>query len=357
MLLIFDCCYAGNLIPRDERSYYSSRSFELIAACGRSATTSLPGPASFTSALIWALKSLVADRNRFTTLELQTKVMSCPSFPKKQLVTGGEINEPCDQRLILAPVSRTADRASPASITTTGSNDGQFQRSLEYYLDLRLWFESQPNENEISNLAKKHKRLMVDKQIGAHRIDWHGLKNVELARHEREERVVVERAARKWMDIARLGNKLGTGRKPTSQAPDTNGEGTSNGGITSTGATIGTYTRQSSISDESIIGSTSHKVPREPNGSAIAPTPRNRTLAKYVQHHHDLGLKLLEDVDGNQPLAFHNETKGNAKVARSTIAHFVQDTHPLLRVVIMASLTACAWYALPWRLFNVFTIK
>jgi hypothetical protein len=116
-----------------------------------------------------------------------------------------------------------------------GSNDGQLQRSLEYYLDLRLWFELQPNENEINNLAKKHKRLMIDKQIGAHRIDWHGLKNVELARREREGRVVVERVARKWMDIL-------TGRKPASQALSTHGEGTSDGRVNSTATTIGTHT-------------------------------------------------------------------------------------------------------------------
>jgi len=50
----------------------------------------MPGEDSFTTALIWALKFLVEDRKRFTTLELQTKIMDAPNFPKNQFVPVGE---------------------------------------------------------------------------------------------------------------------------------------------------------------------------------------------------------------------------------------------------------------------------
>ncbi|KAF4624049.1 hypothetical protein G7Y89_g14124 [Cudoniella acicularis] len=110
-LLIFDCCYAGNLTLRDVQSSRPTRSFEYIAACGSTDETNFPGPESFTSAMIWALEDLVKSQKRFTTLELQNKIMNeAPSFPRKQSVLVMERDDPCDQRLVLAPLPPRINR-------------------------------------------------------------------------------------------------------------------------------------------------------------------------------------------------------------------------------------------------------
>src|SRR5436305_613963 len=56
ILVIFDCCQAGTL-RHDFRSR-PGRCFEFLVACAANETTRIPGPGSFTSALIWALKEL-----------------------------------------------------------------------------------------------------------------------------------------------------------------------------------------------------------------------------------------------------------------------------------------------------------
>ncbi|CAL8574966.1 hypothetical protein XPA_000912 [Xanthoria parietina] len=84
VLEIFDCCCAGTIgLARGER-----RLFEYLAAVeGHDGTTKIPGPESFTTALIFALKELVKekDEGRFTTDELLRKIKTdAPNFPKDQ---------------------------------------------------------------------------------------------------------------------------------------------------------------------------------------------------------------------------------------------------------------------------------
>jgi hypothetical protein len=182
-LLIFDCCYAGNLLPKDVRSPWQARGFECIAACGKNETTNWPGENSFTAALIWALRTLVRKRTRFSTQELQTAIMGAPKFPPKQHVPLIERNEPCDQRLVLAPI-RKGDEEAEESPTETSEPEHP-----KYHLDLRLWYLNKPEEEEISSFARRLRKLMIDDGIGASRIGWLGLKNRELANEERVQQI------------------------------------------------------------------------------------------------------------------------------------------------------------------------
>ncbi|KAH9219763.1 hypothetical protein DL95DRAFT_457032 [Leptodontidium sp. 2 PMI_412] len=196
VLLIFDCCYAGNLLTRNVRSYYQTRSYETLAACGRREVTNPPGEDSFTSALIWALKDLLKERKRFTITELQTRIMNgAPNFPKAQFVPLLERHDPCDQRLILAPLPSGLEAESPISTPSTQTLDLR-----QNYLDLRFWFATRPNEEEIRNLAMRLRRDMMDKNIGAHSIGWLALKNVDLVRSEKE---VARNVAKHWRWVAR----------------------------------------------------------------------------------------------------------------------------------------------------------
>lgn len=201
ILLIFDCCFAGILLDQNVRSWpcYPTRRFECLAACHSQQTTRFPGKSSFTSALIWALTELGKTRKRFTTLELQTKIMNeAPEFPKGQFVPLLERGEPCDQRLVLAPQSTSIEPTSPASTASNYLNE-----PLRNYMDLRFWFPSRPNEEHVANLAKRLKQLMLDGSIGARRIRLEGLTNIDLEPHEKH---IARVAVNKWKSVVSWGS-------------------------------------------------------------------------------------------------------------------------------------------------------
>ncbi|RAL62830.1 hypothetical protein DID88_004672 [Monilinia fructigena] len=56
VLVVFDCCNAGEMERDVKASDFTRRAFEYISATPQRSTTRKPGPKSFTSALIWALK-------------------------------------------------------------------------------------------------------------------------------------------------------------------------------------------------------------------------------------------------------------------------------------------------------------
>jgi hypothetical protein len=171
-LLIFDCCYAGNLLPCDVHPHYPTRSFECIAACGRDKETTRPGKKSFTAALIWSLETLERDRKSFTTQDLQARIMKAPDFPRKQFVPLLQHDEPRDQRLVLAPLPTDFNTIPPKFETPIPTS----KKLPQNYLDLRFWFLNCPDEGGIENLASQCIKLIKEENISASRIGWLGLK-------------------------------------------------------------------------------------------------------------------------------------------------------------------------------------
>jgi hypothetical protein len=194
VLLIFDCCYAGNLLPSHLNPHYPTRSFECIAACGKDKETTLPGENSFTTALIWALKTLEKNRKSFTTQELQAMIMEAPNFPGKQFVPLLQHNEPRDQRLVLAPLATDSD-TTPLNFAVSTPTSHELPQD---YLDLRLWYLNRPDEEEIKNLASQFGKLMKEGDISATRIGWLGLKE--------RDRKVASNVARRWRKNVTVGN-------------------------------------------------------------------------------------------------------------------------------------------------------
>jgi hypothetical protein len=165
VLLIFDCCYAGNLLPCNVHPHYPSKSFECIAACGRDKETSRPGETSFTTALIWSLKVLERDRKPFTTQELRTTIMKAPKFPAKQFVPLIQQDESRDQQLVIAPFTTDSNTMSPKiAISSRASNEAS--------LDLRFWYPNHPDEEEIKKLAHHLRKILEEESISASRIGW-----------------------------------------------------------------------------------------------------------------------------------------------------------------------------------------
>ncbi len=97
--------------------------------------------------------------------------MKAPYFPKNQFVPLLQHDEPCDQRLVLAPLPTDSNTIRP-SVDPALSSDELPQN----YLDLRFRFMNRPDEGEIENLASQLIKLVKEENISARRIGWLGLK-------------------------------------------------------------------------------------------------------------------------------------------------------------------------------------
>ena len=298
VLLIFDCCYAGNLLTHNVRSYYQTRSYETLAACGRGEVTNFPGEDSFTSALIWALKKLVEERERFTVSELQTRIMNgAPSFPKGQFVPLLERYDPCDQRLILAPLPFGSDAETPVSPPPNHTMDLR-QNSL----DLRFFFPNPPDAEEIENLARRLKRDMVAQNIGARSIVWIALKNKDLIRA----------AAEKWMRQTRNKNLFPAARTNSASKPPDLVKCSTNAS--------GSPSSENSASEE---------LPQLQKDDHLTTTPAN------------------ESAKNNQTKAEDNvQPRDNWGRYKFIIA--MRRLYPVFKIALLVSLSAGAWYTMPF---------
>lgn len=143
VFLIFDCCYGGAL---QTRSATSGR-FETLTASGPDETTPGPGPTSFTSALIWALREL-KDLGGFDSEQLKNKLSESPSFRKNhQQPKLFHHLRPNDDHVWIAPHT-----TSPRS---TGKSTAQYRedRPMEF-LDLRCRFSQRQNEDQVKLFAQ-----------------------------------------------------------------------------------------------------------------------------------------------------------------------------------------------------------
>ena len=291
----------------------------------------------------------MTDRKRFTTVELQTKIMNGPDFPRSQFVPVLERDEPCDQRLILEPLPSPADSASPVS-TTSSHNNIELPQN---YLDLRFWYYNRPDEKEIENLAKRFRRLIIEQNIGARRIGWLGLRNVDLVRSQVD---LVRSAAEKWRALT-LG---GPDRKPAFPTRFMNGNAPPPPTVICVSTPPASHTSHSSVSIEhaeshealkAALGAIerSAKFAQEYESTEIAkhdPRANNpESLKEYETHHADGDVVSLAD-------SLELMRTG----AQGALLQVIQSTHPVLRVVAVVSLSVCAWYAFSSRLFSTLRV-
>lgn len=143
------------------------RLIEFLGAAKHLKTTAVPGKESFTSALIYALDTLVDKKEggRFTTDELLRTIREAPHFPKEQ--------EPCfigrrDQhtragRIMLHPLGRNGmERKIPSEA------DQIKKETKKHTVTLHFDFSKKPSDDSIVNLGhglndlfSKHRNLEV----------------------------------------------------------------------------------------------------------------------------------------------------------------------------------------------------
>ena len=162
------------------------RSFEFLAATEEMGTTKVPGHDSFTSALIWALKSLVKEKEngRFTTVELRNKIKAdAPDFPKDQNpVLVPRLKHPSTIRIMLHPLQRQG-------LNEQGSVNQPSQKEAEsldpfkrYTLTLHFDFGDKPSPIPIETIGRELNGVFRRINVGVNRIRWGGRKQSMVAR-------------------------------------------------------------------------------------------------------------------------------------------------------------------------------
>ncbi|KAI4086281.1 MAG: hypothetical protein LQ348_002067 [Seirophora lacunosa] len=180
VLEIFDCCYAGTLgLTRGE-----NRRFEYLAATKDQKTTAVPGPKSFTSALIFALEALREQKHkgRFATDELLRKIKTdAPHFPKDQNpeLSDRDNNSLSGGRIMLHPLR--PDR---------GDDDKSYETSPSELADghivtLHFDFGGKPLGSNLETLGRKFNEIFERNTLGVQRVRWGGVRPSVFARATR----------------------------------------------------------------------------------------------------------------------------------------------------------------------------
>lgn len=154
-----DCYFAGKLLNMRQKSF-SDRIFELLGAAGPDEVMCLPGPESFTSALIWALEELAS--------ELLQKIILAPRFPPNQRPCLAELGIHCPQRLNLEPVATEI-------VPRAQNKSGETASSIEYCLNLQFLLPALPTDKEIHKMCEGIKGLIKTHHLAARQILWKGL--------------------------------------------------------------------------------------------------------------------------------------------------------------------------------------
>lgn len=153
-------------------SDFTRRAFEYIAATSQGSTTKKPGPESFTSALIWALKYMIKHKpgRRFSTTELVNKIYHAPKLPEDQaprLIEGSPIG--CLRKIVLGPL----DEKSLTGVSN-GINMERINETNDT-LSVRFVFTKTINKRMIQDLSKDLSNLIGQGDFGASTILWDGI--------------------------------------------------------------------------------------------------------------------------------------------------------------------------------------
>lgn len=194
VLVIFDCCYAGDL-ELSVRAPLPRRAFEFLAATSAKSTTRKPGPRSFTSALIHSLGNLV-EKGSFSTQELVSKVKSAPNFPKDQWPRLHE-RQASQRKIMLSALTQQSvqiakeAREAYQSIRQGGRIGGTRQDLL-----FRFIFDEAITDEMVKDVAKHMKRLIHENEIKAKSVSWEGL--IVPSNLSYKDFLAVQRYARAW---------------------------------------------------------------------------------------------------------------------------------------------------------------
>jgi hypothetical protein len=156
-LVIFDCCDGGFLSTRGPR-----HAFEYLVACEGKKRTWLPGPHSFTSALIWALKELKPFAP-FTMQTLKGKIQQYEEFPKEQEPLVFARPDHVAGPISMAPIAKIPEK--PLGMRSKVlSHIGPEERS---FVDLRFFFTKDISAEDAIHVAN-----MISPAVQSRRLEF-----------------------------------------------------------------------------------------------------------------------------------------------------------------------------------------
>ncbi|KAL8727740.1 MAG: hypothetical protein Q9166_005853 [cf. Caloplaca sp. 2 TL-2023] len=143
--------------------------------------TKVPGPTSFTRALIFALKTLVKEKNegRFTTDELLRKIKTdAPHFPKDQtpVMSDREHKKSSAGRIILHPLR--PDRA----VQETPKEGCLLKGATGYVVTLHFHFGDKPPDDHLETLGRNFNEIFERNTLEVHRVRWGGMRTTMFTR-------------------------------------------------------------------------------------------------------------------------------------------------------------------------------
>jgi hypothetical protein len=168
VLVIFDCCQAGELCRSAQEGFLNSnRIFQYLGACESGQVTSRAGKLSFTSAIIWALEQLAGEAS-FPITKLVQKIEAHEHFPRQQkpVLFGGRF-DPVSENICLAPM-RAAPTTDGSGILATTSKVA----STRGVMELSFHFPRDVTETDIIQTAGVLKECMRSKKLNCDKISF-----------------------------------------------------------------------------------------------------------------------------------------------------------------------------------------
>lgn len=144
------------------------RKFEYLAATKLDLTRA-PGDDSFTSALIYALETLVED-GRFTTVDLLKKINDAPKFPKDQdpvLSNRNRNNTASAGRIMLHPLPEAGSRTQTPIKEETIEDSARRQ-----VLTLNFEFDEKPTAKQTELLAEDINEMFERNSVKVNGVRW-----------------------------------------------------------------------------------------------------------------------------------------------------------------------------------------
>lgn len=164
---IFDCCNAGRVCQYRGAPVR----FEILGACSADQVTEVPGEASFTAALIWALKKLRLKTDcTFPTSELQRMIKDAPNFPKDQQPPLAHRYAASPDHIIIAPHEKRDRKVASSTLERADSKGGKDKPDMSEYFDIRLHFSGPITEDRFICTADALKEL-IEKPTSALNIE------------------------------------------------------------------------------------------------------------------------------------------------------------------------------------------
>lgn len=142
------------------------------------ATTPIPGQDSFTSALIFALETLVEEQGRFTTVELREKIKNdAPNFPKNQkpVLSSRKKNGSNSGRIMLHPLEKAQSIQENGSAPTLGE-DIDLDIFKRQTVTLHFDFCDKPSHAVVKAFGQNLNQIFETDNLGVNRVRWGGMR-------------------------------------------------------------------------------------------------------------------------------------------------------------------------------------